>query len=128
MIAITERDLAALCARAFPDRTWQQIADLTHIPSRQHEIVSFHLSWHDDGGPHDEELLARRYVSTLSWWRPDDLGKAQRETSVIRWLFEQGFPVPEVYAREFGALGDVALFARLPGEDWSESGASFPET
>ena len=126
-VSLSERDLEAICLRAFPDRPQQQIAAITHFPSRQHEVVSFHLSWIADEGAQDEELIARRYVSTLSWWRPDDLAKAQRETTVTRWLFDQGFPVPKVYAREFGALGDVALFSRLPGEDWSETGLSFPE-
>ncbi len=124
---LTKRDLATLCARTFPDRPHQHIGAVKPLPGRQHEMVAFRLRWHALDSEHDESLVARRYISTLSWWRPDDLGKAQREATVTRWLHEQGFPVPAVYAREFGALGDVVLFSRLPGQDWSASKLPFPE-
>lgn len=83
-------------------------------------MTSFELWWYtDDGITKQEKLVARRYVSTLSWWRSDDLGKAQREFALMRWLYEMDFPVPQVYTREFGANGDVALFAFLEGYDLS---------
>ncbi|MGF1505403.1 MAG: phosphotransferase family protein [Anaerolineae bacterium] len=107
-----------MCERAFPDRPNQQIAEVRILNSRQHEVTSFELWWFTPDGITDhEDLIARRYVSTVSWWRPDDRGKAQRETTVTRWLGETGFPVPKVYTREFGAYGDVVLFARLPNDD-----------
>jgi aminoglycoside phosphotransferase (APT) family kinase protein len=125
---LTQRELAALCLRAFPDRPYQRIEAVQPLASRQHQMVAFRLRWSTVDGEVEEPLIVRRYVSALSWWRPDDLGKAQREAAVVRWLHEQDFPVPQVYAREFGALGDVVLFSRLPGSDWSVTGLPFPET
>lgn len=121
------QDLIETCARAFPTRENQQVAKLEWLSSRQHEMVSFDLWWDAMGTRFEESLVLRRYVSTLSWWRPDDLAKAQRETSITRWLFDQGFPVPRIYAREFSAIGDVVLFSRLSGMDWSATDESFPE-
>ncbi len=124
MSLLTESDLAGLCFRAFPDRRHQRIGAITTLPSRQHEMVAFRLRWSTPGGEMDEPLVVRRYVSTLSWWRAEDLGKAQREATITSWLYNQGFPVPAVYAREFGALGDVVLFSRIPGGDWSKNTSS----
>jgi aminoglycoside phosphotransferase (APT) family kinase protein len=122
---LTPDDLAALCERTFPDRREQQLEAMMPINSRQHEVVAFQLRWKTAGGQRSEALIARRYISTISWWRPNDLGKAQREATVSRWLHEQGFPVPAVYAREIGVLGDVVLFALLAGHDWSVYRRSF---
>lgn len=109
-------ELAAICARAFPDRRRQNVVNVSSLESRQHEMIAFELWWVDEEGAFvSENLIVRRYVSTLSWWRPDDRGKAQREATVCRWLSAQGFPVPQVYAREVGPQGDVVLFSRLPG-------------
>jgi Ser/Thr protein kinase RdoA (MazF antagonist) len=119
--------LIALCKRAFPERKKLQIADLTSLGSRQHEMIQFELWWFNDEGTFTETLIARRYVSTLSWWRPDDKGKAQRETTVMRWLDQEGFPVPKVYAREFGAFGDVVLFSRVPHDDLGFAGKPLGE-
>jgi aminoglycoside phosphotransferase (APT) family kinase protein len=124
---LTEQDIADVCARAFPDRNRHHISEVVPLPSRQHEMVTFRLHWDGIKGQKEESLILRRYVSTISWWRSDDLAKAQREASVTRWLHEQGFPVPRVYAREFSALGDVVLFSRIPGEDWSREALPFPE-
>lgn len=124
---LTERDLVGLCKRAFPDRANQRITDVDHLPSRQHEMLAFGMHWSTPPGESTENLIARRYISTLSWWRPDDLGKAQRESTVTSWLYTQGFPVPKVYTREFGALGDIILFSRLPGQDWRGTEGSFSE-
>lgn len=115
---LTPDFLAALCARTFPDRPNQQLAEITPLNSRQHEVVGFELWWYTaEGITMCEALIVRRYVSQLSWWRADDRGKAQREVTVMSWLGEAGFPVPKVYTREFGALGDVVLFSRLPSDD-----------
>ncbi len=115
--ALSPENLAALCARAFPDRAGQRIDHVEPLPSRQHEVVAFELSWQGvDGSWQAESLIVRHYLSVLSWWRPDDRGKAQREATVCRWLRSQGFPAPTAYAREFGPLGDLVLFSRLPGE------------
>ncbi len=124
---LSERDLEGLCRRAFPDRPNQRIGAVKQIHSRQHEMLAFQLRWRTNTGEFDEELVVRRYISTLSWWRPDDFGKAQREATVTPWLYTHGFPVPAVYAREFGALGDIVLFSRVPGQDWREEPGSFAE-
>ena len=112
---LSTEDLVDICARAFPDRAGQTIVEVLPIKSRQHQMTSFELWWLNDAGVlKHEDLIVRRYVSTLSWWRPDDRGKAQREATVCRWLIAQDFPVPKVYVREFGPQGDVVLFSRLP--------------
>jgi len=126
---LTPDYLRNLCRRTFPDRPNQQLAEMTPINSRQHEMVAFELWWYtSDGITRHENLIARRYVSTLSWWRPDDRGKAQREATIVRWLYERAFPVPAIYAREFGVFGDVALFAKLQGQDLSFTGRSLSAT
>ncbi len=108
---------------AFPDRPDQAVVEVRPLPSRQHEMVAFALNWMAPGGDLQREgLVVRRYVSTISWWRTEDRGKAQREVTVCRWLLEQGFPVPVVYAREFGPSGDMVLFSRLPSQEMSISG------
>jgi aminoglycoside phosphotransferase (APT) family kinase protein len=124
--SLTLDDLRAICRRAFPERPIQDIDFIAPLHSRQHEMIAFDLRWTGRSAEYVEPLVVRRYVSTLSWWRPDDRGKAQREVTVMRWLHQQGMPVSVMYAREFGALGDVVLFSRLPGEDWSAEGRPFP--
>jgi hypothetical protein len=110
------RDLAETCRRAFPDRRRQIIVGMRQLPSRQHEMIRFELGWLTEAGePHSQLLLARHYVSPLSWWRPDDWGKAQREATICEWLREEGFPVPAVYAREVGPTGDLVVFEWLEG-------------
>jgi aminoglycoside phosphotransferase len=125
--SLTLDELAVMCRRAFPERAIQEIEFIAPLYSRQHEVIAFDLRWRGRSGEYIEPLVARRYVSTLSWWRPDDLGKAQREVTITRWLHQQGMPVAVVYAREFSALGDVVIFSRLPGFDWSAEGRPFPE-
>ena len=124
--SLTLDDLAAMCRRAFPERQVQQIDFIAPLHSRQHEMIAFDLRWQGRSGEYVLPLIARRYVSTLSWWRPDDYGKAQREVTVTRWLHQQGMPVAVVYSREFSALGDVVICSRMPGYDWSAEGRSFP--
>lgn len=124
--SFTLDELADMCARAFPERMVQEIEFIAPLYSRQHEVIAFDLRWRGRSGEYIEPLVARRYVSTLSWWRPDDYGKAQREATIMRWLHQQGMPVSVVYAREFSANGDVVLFSRLPGLDWSAEGKPFP--
>lgn len=125
--ALSPEDLAALCARAFPERAGQAVRQVQPLPSRQHEMTAFELWWESDGTPRHERLIVRRYVSTLSWWRPDDRGKAQREMTVCRWLHGRGFPVPLVYTREFGLHGDLVLFERLPGQALALTGRPLRE-
>lgn len=116
--SLTQEDLAALCGRAFPDRPRQNVIEVEPIHSRQHEMIAFELWWTPEAGTmKNERLMVRRYVSPISWWRPDDNGKAQREATVCRWLKGQGMPVPMVYLREFTPQGDIVLFERLPAAD-----------
>jgi aminoglycoside phosphotransferase (APT) family kinase protein len=89
-------------------------------------MITLTLSWQTASGYAEEALIVRRYRSTVSWWRPDDRGKAQREATVLRWLRTAGLPVPDVYAREFGAFGDIVLLSRLPGQGWSALEMPFP--
>ncbi|HOA24517.1 MAG TPA: aminoglycoside phosphotransferase family protein [Aggregatilineales bacterium] len=113
----TQDRLMALCRRAFPDCVQHMIGETYPIASRQHEMIAFKWGGRTpDGRLHHAPLIMRRYISTLSWWRPDDRGKAQRETTICRWLHDEGFPVPQVYLREFGPRGDVVLFSWLPGQ------------
>jgi phosphotransferase family enzyme len=122
---ITAESLAALCKRAFPERAIQQVEALTPLHSRQHEMVAFDLRWQSPRAEYIDQLIVRRYVSTLSWWRPDDRGKAQREATVSRWLHQRGLPVSVVYAREVTLQSDLVLFSRLPGQDWQHTGLPF---
>jgi len=124
---LTPSILADLCHHVFPDREHQHGHDIQTLLSRQHEMVAFDLVWENDSVVQHEPLIVRRYVSTISWWRADDLGKAQREVTITKWLSEQGFPVPKAYGREFNALGDLVVFSRVPGADWSQSGMPFRE-
>lgn len=125
---LSELYLKALCERTFPNRPRQQLADITPLNSRQHEMTTFELWWYTDSGiTKRQKFVARRYVSTLSWWRSDDLGKAQREATLVRWLQQEGFPVPEVFTREFTPNGDVTLFSHIDGYDLSSSTVSLVE-
>jgi len=122
---LTASILADLCKHVFPDREHQRGDAIEALHSRQHEMVAFDLLWDSAQDVLREPLIVRRYVSTVSWWRADDLGKAQRELTITRWLHGQGFPVPAAYGREFNALGDLVVFSRVPGADWSASGRPF---
>lgn len=124
---LTQETLAGLCARAFPERFDQRIVEVAPVTSRQHEMLRFELEWEGLMGRQRQALIARRYLSTLSWWRADDHGKAQREYSVSRWLNALSFPAPMAYLRQFDARGDVVLFEMMPGQDWSAVGSSFRE-
>lgn len=120
MAGLTPEELTALCQRVFPDRPAQQLEAFFPIKSRQHEVVAFQLRWTaPDESITGETLIARRYISTISWWRREDHGKAQREATIYQWLETQGFPAPRVYAREIGILGDIGLYSMIPGHDWS---------
>jgi aminoglycoside phosphotransferase len=125
MPSITADSLTALCKRVFPERAIQQVEDITLLNSRQHEMVTFNLRWQSPRSEYIDPLIARRYISTISWWRPDDMGKAQREATVSRWLHQRGLPVSVVYAREFTMQGDLVLFSRLAGTDWQRLGLPF---
>ena len=116
---LTPEYLSAFCLRAFPERHQQAITAYEPIYSRQHEMTAFDLIWRSDEQHHSEALIGRRYVSTLSWWRAEDNGKAQREFTVSNWLKKQGFPAAAALVREFDVRGDVALFERLPGSNWA---------
>jgi aminoglycoside phosphotransferase (APT) family kinase protein len=60
-----------------------------------------------------ERLLLRRYPDDRTWWVEHDEQKAQREWSVMRWLYGCGLPVPRVYA--LGALDpDPFLLVQRP--------------
>lgn len=122
---LTASIIADLCKHVFPDREHQHGDAIEALHSRQHEMVAFDLLWDSAQDVLREPLIVRRYVSTVSWWRVDDLGKAQREMNITRWLHEQDFPVPVAYGREFNALGDLVVFSRVPGSDWSASGLPF---
>lgn len=122
---LTPSILADLCHHVFPNRDHQRGHNIQTLPSRQHEMTSFELVWEDGPDVHHEPLIVRRYVSTISWWRADDLGKAQREVTITKWLSDLGFPVPIAYGREFNALGDLVVFSRVPGIDWSSTGLPF---
>ncbi|NDJ52709.1 MAG: phosphotransferase [Chloroflexi bacterium] len=125
-LQLTADYLLELCQRTFPNRAAIEIVRLEPLPSRQHEMVSFVMQWQDDQGMRKAtSLVARRYVSTISWWRPDDMGKAQREWAITEWLSSVDFPVPQSLMRTFSSSGDVVLFRRLPGYDWHDLGLPF---
>ncbi len=117
--------LETVCARTFPDRFDQQLERITPISSRQHEMVSFVLDWAAVVGRRQQALVARRYLSTVSWWRVEDMGKAQRELTVSAFLHEQGFPAPYAYGRVFDGRGDCVLFEYLDGVEWTALGVPF---
>lgn len=124
----TPEQLADFCRRAFPECAEPAISGASILPSRQHEMIAFEMTAaRAEGGPVRKQLVLRRYVSTLSWWRPDDRGKAQREATICAWLHGLGLPAPDVYLREFGPWGDVVLFSRVAGRELLAQRASLSE-
>lgn len=119
--------LETVCARIFPDRFDQHLEHVTPISSRQHEMVSFVLDWAAVSGRRQQVLIARRYLSTVSWWRVEDMGKAQRELTVSAFLHGQGFPAPYAYGRVFDTSGDCVLFEHLDGVEWAALGVPFQQ-
>jgi aminoglycoside phosphotransferase (APT) family kinase protein len=109
-------ELRDLCLRSFPERLGQRLSQVETLDSTfefvasngeatisgRHPTLAFTLSWQEGVRPRVERLLLRRYADDRTWWVKHDRHKAQREWSVMRWLYGSGLPIPRVYA--LGAL------------------------
>ncbi len=98
IVAAQFAELQKLCLRSLPERLEQSISQIRSSDAGRHPTVSLALSWREGRHPRFERLLVRRYADPWTWWSTDDGGKAQREWTVMRWLYGQGYTVPPLYA------------------------------
>jgi aminoglycoside phosphotransferase (APT) family kinase protein len=96
--AVLFAELQTLCRRSFPSRLDQSITHIKPLDGGRHPSVSLSLAWREGRRPRVERLLVRQYADPWTWWALDDRKKAQREWTVMRWLFGRGLPVPQLYA------------------------------
>jgi aminoglycoside phosphotransferase (APT) family kinase protein len=108
-------ELQKLCLRSFPERLDQRISQVETLASERHPMLGLTLSWRKGHQPGIERLIVRRYGDRWTWWTFDDPAKAQREWTVLRWLYGEGFAVPKVYALGSGQEPASLLMARAPG-------------
>lgn len=111
-------ELQKLCQRSFPKRFDQHLSQIEALPDPRHPALALALSWSEGHHPRVERLLVRRYADRWTWWGVDDGRKAPREWAVMRWLYGEGLPVPEVYA----GGDDYVLLARPAGRGPAERG------
>ena len=96
-------ELRDLCLRSFPERLDQRLSQIESIATGRHPTLAFSLSWREGVRPRVERLLLQHYADDWTWWSSQDGQKAQREWTVVRWLYGCGLPVPKAYA--LGAQG-----------------------
>jgi aminoglycoside phosphotransferase (APT) family kinase protein len=109
------QELQDLCHRSFPERLAQRISQVEPLAAGRHPTLALSLSWMEGRRPRVERLVLRRYTDAWTWWALRDEHKAQREWTLMRWLYVQGMPVPNLYA--IGAEGGTPflLMARMSG-------------
>jgi aminoglycoside phosphotransferase (APT) family kinase protein len=108
-------ELQKLCLRSFPERLDQRISQVETLADGPHPTLSLTLSWRRGHQPGVERLVVRRYSDRWTWWSSDDRAKAQREWTVLRWLYGEGLPVPKVYALGAEQEPALLLMARASG-------------
>jgi len=107
-------ELSKLCLRSFPERLDQRVSQIQAQPDHRHPMVTFQLSWRKGRQLRVERLVLRRYADAWTWWATADPGKAQREWTVMRWLYAEGLPVPRLYGVHAGD-DDALLLAYVAG-------------
>ena len=108
-------ELQKLCLRSFPERLEQRISQVETPAGGRHPTLGLTLSWRRGHQAGVERLIVRRYSDRWTWWSLDDPAKAQREWTVVRWLYGEGFAVPQVYALGSSQEPASLLMARAPG-------------
>jgi aminoglycoside phosphotransferase (APT) family kinase protein len=109
-------ELRDLCLRSFPERLEQRLAQVEPIATGRKPGRAFTLSWREGARPRVERLLLRRYADDWTWWSFQDGQKAQREWTVMRWLYGEGLPLPKVYARSTTDADPFLLLERPSGQ------------
>jgi len=116
-------ELSKLCRRSFPGRLDQRVSQIGTLDGTRHQETGFALSWREGRQPRTERLILRRYSDAYTWWSFRDGSKAEREWSVLRWLYGQGLPVPRAYAVGAGHDAPFVLFSRASGRPSTSLGA-----
>jgi len=109
-------ELRDLCLRSFPERLEQRLSQVESIAADRHSGLAFTLSWREGARPRVERLLLRRYADGWTWWSFQDGQKAQREWTVMRWLYGEGLPLPRVYALSARDTDPFLLLERPSGQ------------
>jgi aminoglycoside phosphotransferase (APT) family kinase protein len=103
------------CRAAFPERAGLSVEAVSPLESSHHPMLAVHLR--AEGTPL-HPLILRRYTSPLGWHLFEDTNRASRELVVLRWLGEQGFPVPPAHAAGADESGDWLLVGAVSGQNW----------
>ena len=114
--AVLFGELKTLCRRSFPYRLDQSITHIKPLDDGRHPSVSLSLAWREGRRPRVERLVVRQYADPWTWWALDDGQKAQREWTVMRWLFGRGLPVPQLYASGSEGEHEYLMMPLVPGE------------
>jgi aminoglycoside phosphotransferase (APT) family kinase protein len=109
-------ELRDLCLHSFPERLDQRLSQIESITTGRHPALAFSLSWRKGVRPRVERLLLQRYADDWTWWVAQDGQKAQREWTVMRWLYGYGLPAPKTYALSDQGADSFLLLERLAGQ------------
>jgi aminoglycoside phosphotransferase (APT) family kinase protein len=109
-------ELRDLCLRSFPERLEQRLSQIAPVVEGRHPGLAFTLSWREGARPRVERLLLRRYADGWTRWASQDGQKAQREWTVMRWLYGEGLPLPKVYALSTNDADPFLLLERPSGQ------------
>jgi aminoglycoside phosphotransferase (APT) family kinase protein len=109
-------ELRDLCLRSFPERLEQRLSQVEPVAAERHPGLAFTLSWREGARPRVERLLLRRYADGWTWWSFRDGQKAQREWTVMRWLYGSGLSLPKVYALSARDTDPFLLLERPSGQ------------
>ena len=110
-------ELRDLCLRSFPERLDQRLSQVEPVTTGRHPALAFSLSWREGIRPRVERLLLQHYADDWTWWAVQDGHKAQREWTVIRWLYAHGLPAPKTYALADQGLDSFLLMERPAGQE-----------
>jgi aminoglycoside phosphotransferase (APT) family kinase protein len=114
--AVLFGELQTLCQRSFPSRLDQSITQIKSLGGGRHPSVSLSLAWREGRRPRVERLVVRQYADPWTWWAVDDRQKAQREWTVMCWLFGRGLPIPQPYASGTEGEYEYLMMPLVPGD------------
>jgi hypothetical protein len=110
-------EIQKLCLRSFPERLEQRISGFETRPGHRRSSLGFTLSWREGRSPRVERLALCRYEDQWTWWKVEDRAKAEREWAVMRWLYGEGLPLPELYAVGTEESQPFLLMSQPAGEE-----------